>query len=140
MCVGRCSILHHGRVKIVVIKTPTSWVITSVEKDLRQTVQRQCNERVFGRRIFQHFDMTMNSRIIGAAAASPAAPLATPMNRPFSYVVFCDFTMLILTYHAQTGFKTNPKYLVSTGLITHCSSTQAGAAGLGLTLRLLNGR
>ena len=48
---------------------------TSVEKDLGQTVQRQCNERVFGGRIFQHFDITMNSRIIGAAAASPVARL-----------------------------------------------------------------
>jgi len=40
---------------------------TSVEKDLGQTVQRQCNEESLGRRIFQHFHMTMYNRTIGAA-------------------------------------------------------------------------
>jgi len=39
------------------------------------------------RRIFQHFDMTINSRIIGAAAASPAAPFATPMQLPLDDTV-----------------------------------------------------
>jgi len=48
---------------------------TSVEKNLGQTVQRQCNERVFWAAIFLAFRYDdEQSRIIGAAAASPDAP------------------------------------------------------------------
>jgi len=52
---------------------------TSVEKELEQTVQRQCNKRVFGAANFSAFRYDDEQPNYLGAAASPSAPLATPM-------------------------------------------------------------
>jgi len=62
---------------------------TSVEKDLEQTVQRQCNERVFGAATFSAFRYDGEQPNYWGAAASPAAPLATPMRSQHSKVCSC---------------------------------------------------
>jgi len=66
--------IHYGLWHLSVV------IDTSFVKVLEQTVQQTVLwKKIDGAAFFYHFEKT-NSQIIGAVAASPAAPLATPMH------------------------------------------------------------